>query len=95
MESSSSHDGTPAASWSSADLASSYNSNAPECSTGNGAKRKLTICGTSEYMPPEMLFDEEYSFPVDIFSFGMVIFETLTRVKIAESDFLVRKPKEK
>lgn len=95
MESTGSHDGTPAASWSSADLASSYNSNAPEYSTSNGAKRKLTICGTSEYMPPEMLFDEDYSFPVDIFSFGMVIFETLTRVKIAESDFLVRKPKEK
>ena len=38
-------------------------------------KRKLTICGTSEYMPPEMLFDEDYSFSVDIFSFGMVIFE--------------------
>lgn len=37
--------------------------------------RRMTICGTEEYMAPEMLFDEEYSFGVDIFCFGMMVFE--------------------
>lgn len=76
MDQGSSPDNTPAASWSSADLATSYPGSNPEPSIPhNQEKRKLTICGTSEYMPPEMLFDEDYSFSVDIFSFGMVIFE--------------------
>ena len=39
------------------------------------APRRMTICGTEEYMAPELLFDEEYSFNVDIFCFGMVLFE--------------------
>lgn len=39
------------------------------------SNRRMTICGTEEYMAPEMLFDEEYSFGVDIFCFGMMIFE--------------------
>lgn len=30
----------------------------------------MTICGTDEYMAPEMLFDESFSYPADIFSFG-------------------------
>lgn len=35
----------------------------------------MTICGTEEYMAPEMLFQEEYMSGVDIFSLGMVFFE--------------------
>jgi serine/threonine protein kinase len=35
----------------------------------------MTICGTNEYMAPELLFDEEYGSSVDIFSFGMVLLE--------------------
>jgi serine/threonine protein kinase len=35
----------------------------------------MTICGTNEYMAPELLFDEEYGAAVDIFSFGMVLLE--------------------
>lgn len=31
---------------------------------------KMTICGTDEYMAPEMLFDESFSYPADMFSFG-------------------------
>lgn len=30
----------------------------------------MTICGTDEYMAPEMLFDESFSYPADMFSFG-------------------------
>lgn len=41
----------------------------------DGRGRKMTICGTEDYMAPEMLFDEEYSFSVDIFCFGMVLCE--------------------
>ena len=35
----------------------------------------MTICGTHEYMAPEMLFQEEYTSAVDIFSLGMVFIE--------------------
>lgn len=35
----------------------------------------MTICGTTEYMAPEMLFQEEYTSGVDIFSLGMVLLE--------------------
>lgn len=30
----------------------------------------MTICGTDEYMAPEMLFNESFSYPADMFSFG-------------------------
>lgn len=33
----------------------------------------MTICGTDEYMAPEMLFDESFSYPADMFSFGRFI----------------------
>lgn len=33
----------------------------------------MTICGTDEYMAPEMLFDESFSYPADIFSFGKLL----------------------
>ena len=52
------------------------------CVTDFGLAKELgdndhvrTLCGTSEYMAPEMLFQEEYMSGVDIFSLGMVFFE--------------------
>jgi serine/threonine protein kinase len=61
--------------------------------------RKMTICGTNEYMAPEMLFDEEYTLAIDIFSFGMVLFEIIKRDQIGDhhhsGSFLVRRPQEK
>jgi serine/threonine protein kinase len=30
----------------------------------------MTICGTDEYMAPELFFDEDYNNSVDLFSFG-------------------------
>jgi serine/threonine protein kinase len=38
-------------------------------------RQAMTICGTDNYAAPEILFQEEYSGAVDIFSFGMVLFE--------------------
>eukprot|EP00903_Cladosiphon_okamuranus_P013094 g12213.t1 len=51
---------------------------------------KMTICGTDEYMAPEMLFDESFSYPADMFSFGMVLLELITRKKIGEDGFARR-----
>ncbi|CAM9605913.1 unnamed protein product, partial [Choristocarpus tenellus] len=53
---------------------------------------KMTICGTDEYMAPEMLFNEDFSYPADMFSFGMVLLEVITRKKIGEKGFAKRTP---
>mmetsp|Transcript_8013 Transcript_8013/g.29988 ORF Transcript_8013/g.29988 Transcript_8013/m.29988 type:complete len:540 (-) Transcript_8013:36-1655(-) len=58
-------------------------------------KRRLTICGTEDYMAPELLFDEEYGAAADIFSLGMVILEALARQGIGNSGsthYAVRRP---
>jgi len=36
------------------------------------------LCGTTEYMPPEMLQGQKYSFGVDVWAAGIVMFELLT-----------------
>ncbi|CAM9842462.1 unnamed protein product, partial [Phaeothamnion confervicola] len=56
------------------------------------ADGKMTICGTDEYMAPEMLFDEGFSFPADMFSFGMVLLELMSRQKVGENGFAKRTP---
>ena len=61
----------------------------------NNSARRMTICGTNEYMSPELLFDEEYSNSVDVFSFGMVLLEIMKRQQVgkrAESSFAARYP---
>ncbi len=55
----------------------------------------MTICGTPEYMAPELHFQEEYSSSVDIFSFGLVLFEFMARTKVDTNDFMHRKPQDK
>jgi Protein tyrosine and serine/threonine kinase len=45
-----------------------------------------------EYMAPEMLFDEDFSHPADMFSFGMVLLELITRRKVGEDGFARRSP---
>ena len=42
-----------------------------------GESKKTTLQGTSAWMAPEVMGDS-YSFQVDVFSFGMVMFELLT-----------------
>jgi serine/threonine protein kinase len=54
----------------------------------------MTLCGTAEYMAPELMFDEEnYSFEIDIFSFGMVLLEVLKRGKVGQGGFAERNPR--
>ena len=56
---------------------------------------RMTICGTNEYMAPEMLFQEEYNSSVDIFSLGLFFFELLKRSKIGQNNYMERKPQDK
>jgi len=58
-------------------------------------KRRLTICGTEDYMAPELLFDEEYGAAADVFSLGMVVLESLARQGIGNAGstgFAMRTP---
>jgi len=44
-----------------------------------GRKRSLSICGTEEYMAPEVLVGLEYNEKVDVFSYGIFLAELLTQ----------------
>ncbi|ETW09134.1 TKL/LISK/LISK-DD1 protein kinase, variant 2 [Aphanomyces invadans] len=54
--------------------------------------RRMSLCGTDTYMPPEMLFEEDYNESADIFSYGVVLIELLCRRHINEDGFLKRQP---
>jgi len=41
--------------------------------------RRTTICGTDQWMAPEILRGESYDFKADVFSFGIVITEIITQ----------------
>jgi len=47
------------------------------CSTDIKAKRKRTVCGTDEWIAPEIALDEEYNHMCDIFSWGIVVTEII------------------
>ena len=54
---------------------------------------RMTLCGTAEYMAPELMFDEEsYSFEIDVYSFGMVLLEVLKRQQVGHNGFAERSP---
>ena len=38
-------------------------------------KKRSTFCGTFEYMAPEMFENEEYSFSVDVWGLGILLYE--------------------
>eukprot|EP00005_Dracoamoeba_jomungandri_P005534 CAMPEP_0174260794 /NCGR_PEP_ID=MMETSP0439-20130205/10559_1 /TAXON_ID=0 /ORGANISM="Stereomyxa ramosa, Strain Chinc5" /LENGTH=291 /DNA_ID=CAMNT_0015345123 /DNA_START=47 /DNA_END=922 /DNA_ORIENTATION=- len=68
-------------------------------------KQVMTIVGTHEWMAPEVAMGEAYDSTCDVFSFGMVIFEVVTRSKpptrklkdayaFIESDFEALIPKD-
>mmetsp|Transcript_27231 Transcript_27231/g.85768 ORF Transcript_27231/g.85768 Transcript_27231/m.85768 type:complete len:418 (-) Transcript_27231:462-1715(-) len=48
--------------------------------------RRMTICGTEDYMAPELIFDEHYDGKVDVFGLGMVLFEVMARRAIGSYD---------
>jgi len=45
----------------------------------NQAARRTTICGTDQWMAPEILMGDSYSFSADVFSFGIVLTEIITQ----------------
>jgi len=49
---------------------------APE---GEEQKSGMTIVGTNEWMAPEVAMGEKYDTSADVFSYGMVIYELITR----------------
>lgn len=52
-------------------------------------KKRMTVVGTPYWMAPEMLRGESYDEKVDLFSFGIVLCEIITRLK-ADPDELPR-----
>ncbi len=44
----------------------------------------FTICGTDEWMSPEVMLGERYDEKADVYSFGMVLVEIITREKPIE-----------
>eukprot|EP00011_Vannellida_sp_DIVA3-517-6-12_P014246 CAMPEP_0114616352 /NCGR_PEP_ID=MMETSP0168-20121206/6642_1 /TAXON_ID=95228 ORGANISM="Vannella sp., Strain DIVA3 517/6/12" /NCGR_SAMPLE_ID=MMETSP0168 /ASSEMBLY_ACC=CAM_ASM_000044 /LENGTH=326 /DNA_ID=CAMNT_0001827463 /DNA_START=158 /DNA_END=1137 /DNA_ORIENTATION=- len=47
--------------------------------------RAMTLCGTDDWMAPEVILGMEYDTQADVFSFGIVLFELITRQKVSEA----------
>jgi serine/threonine protein kinase len=45
---------------------------------------KRVDAGTEDWMAPEIIVGEPYSFAADVFSYGIVLIEIITRKKITE-----------
>jgi len=41
-------------------------------------KKRMTVCGTDEWMAPEIAIAESYDYRVDVFSFGIILTEIIT-----------------
>ena len=44
--------------------------------------KHMTLCGTDEFMAPEVLFEEPYNFQADSFSFGVVLAEVCEPIHV-------------
>eukprot|EP01103_Thecamoeba_quadrilineata_P007078 TRINITY_DN1684_c2_g1_i6.p1 TRINITY_DN1684_c2_g1~~TRINITY_DN1684_c2_g1_i6.p1 ORF type:complete len:249 (+),score=47.14 TRINITY_DN1684_c2_g1_i6:483-1229(+) len=44
-----------------------------------GKRRRTTICGTDQWMAPEILFGQPYDFKADVFSYGIILTELITQ----------------
>lgn len=44
----------------------------------SNSTRRATLCGTLDYLPPEMLKGENHSYAVDIWGIGVLLYEFLT-----------------
>ena len=47
--------------------------------------RAMTLCGTDDWMAPEVILGMEYDGGADVFSFGIVLLEIITREKVSTS----------
>lgn len=56
--------------------------------------RRQTICGTEEFMAPELLFSTPYTASVDVFAFGGLLAEVATGRALGRHGFMVRKPED-
>lgn len=45
--------------------------------TDNITTKRKTFCGTYEYMAPEMVFEQEYNFTIDVWALGVLLYELL------------------
>ncbi|GAM29201.1 hypothetical protein SAMD00019534_123770 [Acytostelium subglobosum LB1] len=45
------------------------------------AKRTMTICGTNNWMAPEVILGQDYNETCDVFSYGIVLSEIITRLE--------------
>ncbi len=52
----------------------------------------MTICGTDEFMAPEVIFGEPYDCRADVYSFGLLMAEVLCK-RCPGPDFLHRSPR--
>jgi serine/threonine protein kinase len=55
----------------------------------------MTICGTDEFMAPEVIFGELYDERADVFSFGIFLCELICRKVPGVDQFLHREPRTK
>ena len=60
-----------------------------------GVQTAMTIAGTDEFMAPELLFGDPYDERADVFSFGVVLWELITRRIPGKAGFMVREPRSK
>eukprot|EP00903_Cladosiphon_okamuranus_P018790 g17286.t1 len=51
----------------------------------------MTVVGTDAYMAPELMFDNPYGTSADMFSFGVVLWETIYRQKAGADEFMERR----
>lgn len=54
-----------------------------------------TLCGTDEFLAPEIIFGEVYDERADVFSFGIFLCELLCRKVPGKDGFLQREPRTK
>jgi len=47
--------------------------------------KHMTLCGTEEYMAPEVIFGMDYDQRAEVYSFGLLMCELITRFKIEET----------